>query len=118
MELGGGKTFAPPHLPHMFGTLGVNLPHLPHHPNRAHDAWRLAATKIALHPYIYSQYEKMKRKIPQDHDCNIRLDQGRSQDSNIGGAINYKGGKQATFKSKWTYFTEFSLFFFDFAMVD
>jgi hypothetical protein len=24
-----GKTFAPPHLPHMFGTLGVNLPHLP-----------------------------------------------------------------------------------------
>jgi hypothetical protein len=36
MEL-GGKTFAPPHLPHMFGTLGVNLPYLPHlpyHPNR------------------------------------------------------------------------------------
>jgi hypothetical protein len=24
MEL-GGKTFAPPHLPHMFGTLGVNF---------------------------------------------------------------------------------------------
>jgi hypothetical protein len=31
MEL-GGKTFAPPHLPHMFGTLGVNLPHLPYLP--------------------------------------------------------------------------------------
>jgi hypothetical protein len=33
----GGKTFAPPHLPHMFGTLGVNLPYLPylpHHPNK------------------------------------------------------------------------------------
>jgi hypothetical protein len=35
MEL-GGKTFAPRHLPHMFGTLGVNLPHLPHQPNRHH----------------------------------------------------------------------------------
>jgi hypothetical protein len=31
MEL-GGKTFAPPHLPHMFGNLEVNLPHLPHFP--------------------------------------------------------------------------------------
>jgi hypothetical protein len=43
MEL-GGKTFAPPHLPHMFGTLGVNLPHfphLPHHPNRPMVDWRI-----------------------------------------------------------------------------
>jgi hypothetical protein len=31
----GGKTFAPPHLHYMFGTLGVNLLHLPHLPNRA-----------------------------------------------------------------------------------
>jgi hypothetical protein len=25
-----GRTFAPPHLPHIFGTLGVNLTHLLH----------------------------------------------------------------------------------------
>jgi hypothetical protein len=31
-EIRWGYIFAPPHLPHMFGTIGVNLPHLSHLP--------------------------------------------------------------------------------------
>jgi hypothetical protein len=70
MEL-GGQNICPTTLSHMFGTLGVNLPHLPHlphHPNRPNVTCILIERERAA---VFLPDKKNKRTGQSEQRCVI-----------------------------------------------